>query len=122
MNHLCERQVGRLGIETGSFIACESVLGWIQERFILSTGASQRPIDRFASGIGNVRVFCSENHQESTTNFVCTRQRSGISVLTELAVMDACPVVADGCADIGLECSTEGEVAADAETDCADFL
>src|SRR5215472_5292858 len=121
MNHLCERQVGRLGIETGSFIACESVLGWIQERLIVGAGASQLPIDRFASGIRNVRVLCSENHQEFTANFVCTRQRSGISVLTELAVMDACPVVADGCADIGLVCSTEGEVAADAEAHSADF-
>src|SRR5215470_10253768 len=121
MNHLCERQVGRLGIKAGSFIACESVLGWIQERFVLSTGAPQRPIDRFASRIGNVRILCSENHQEFTANFVCTRQRSGICVLTELAVMDACPVVADRCADIWLECGTEGEVAADAETDSAHF-
>src|SRR6516164_5183769 len=35
--------------------------------------------------------------------------------------MDACPVVADRCADIGLECSAEGEVAADAETHSTDF-
>src|SRR5215467_2572261 len=121
MNHLCERQVGRLGIKARSFIACENVLGWIQERFVLSTETSQRPIDRFASRIGNVQVLCSENHQEFTANFFCTRQRSSIYVLTELAVMDTCPVVADRCTDIGLESSTEGEVAADAETDNADF-
>ncbi len=35
--------------------------------------------------------------------------------------MDACAVVTDRCADIGLERSTEGEVAADAETYDADF-
>ena len=120
-NHLRERQVGRFGIETGPFIAREGVLGWIQERLIARTGASQRLIDRFASRIGNVRVLCSENHQEFTANFFCARQRSGICVLTELAIMNACPVVADRCTDIGLECSAEGEVAADAEAHSADF-
>src|SRR5260221_11357014 len=78
-------------------------------------------MNRFASCIGNVPVLCSEDHQEFTTNFFCAGQRSGICVLTELAIMDACPVVTDRCADIGLECSTEGEVAADAETHRADF-
>ena len=84
-------------------------------------GAAQRPINRFASCIGNVRVLCSEDHQEFTTNFFCAGQRSGICVLTELAVMDARPVVTDRCADIGLECSAESEVAADAEAHSADF-
>ena len=84
-------------------------------------GASQLPINRFASCIGNVRVLRSEDHQEFTANLFCAGQRSGICVLTEFAVMDACPVVADRCADIGLECSTESEVAADAETHSADF-
>jgi hypothetical protein len=120
-NHLRERQVGRFGIETGPFIARKGVLSWIQDRLIARTGAAQRLIDRFASRIGNVRVLCTENHQEFTANFFGARLRSGIRVLTELAIMDACPVAADRCADIWLECGTEGEVAADAETDRTDF-
>jgi hypothetical protein len=97
------------------------VLSWIQDRLIARTGAAQRVIDRFASSIGNVRVLCTENHQEFTANFFGARLRSGIRVLTELAIMDACPVAADRCADIWLKCGTEGEAAADAETDRTDF-
>jgi hypothetical protein len=68
-----------------------------------------------------VRVLCTEDHEEFTANFFCTSQRSGICVMTELAVMDACAVVADRGTNVALECGTEGEVAADAETDRTDF-
>ncbi len=74
-----------------------------------------------ASRVGNVRILCPEDHQKFTVDFSCAGQRSGICVLTELAVMDAGAVVTDRGADIGLERSTEGEVAADAETHDADF-
>src|SRR6266403_462992 len=108
-------------METRPFIACLSVFSWILERLMAGAGAALGLINRYASCIGNVRVLCSEDHQEFTTNFFCAGQRSGICVLTELAIMDACPVVTNRCADIGLECSTEGEVAANAETNSADF-
>jgi hypothetical protein len=98
------------------------VLGWIQQRVIAGTGVLQRPINRFASRVRNVRVLCPEDHQKLTADFFCAGQRSGICVLTELAVMDACTVVTDRCADIGLKRSTEGEVAADAETHDTDFV
>jgi hypothetical protein len=82
----------------------------------------QRPIDRFAARVGNVRVVRAEDHQKFTSDFFCASQGSGIGVLAELAVVDACGVVTDRCADVGLEGSTEGEVAADAETHDADLL
>jgi hypothetical protein len=97
------------------------MLGWIQQRFIVDTGVLQRPINRFASRVGNVRVLCPEDHQKLAADFFCAGQGSGICVLTELAVMDACAVVTDRCADIGLEPSTECQVAADAETHDADL-
>ena len=97
------------------------MLGLIEQCPIVHAGFSQRRIDRFASSIGNVRVFCSENHQEFTANFLRALQRSGICVLTELAVMQARRVVADRGAYIGLERGTKREVTADTETRGADF-
>src|SRR6202167_3328037 len=78
-------------------------------------------MDRFAARVGNVRVVRAEDHQKFTSDFFRASQGSGIGVLAELAVVDACGVITDGCADVGLEGSAEGEVAADAETHDADL-
>src|SRR5580692_1746480 len=97
------------------------MLGWIQQRAIAHTGVFERPIDRFTARIWNMRVPGTEDHQKLPANFFGARKRSRIRVLTEFAVMDARAVVTDGGANIRLERSSEGEVAADAETDDADF-
>src|SRR5882724_5418777 len=97
------------------------MLGWIQQRFIADTGVFQRQVNRFPSRVGHVRVLGPEDHQKFTADFSCAGQRSGIGVLTELAIMDARAVVADRCADIGLERRSKREVPADTETHDTDF-
>jgi len=68
-----------------------------------------------------VWVLGPEDHQKFTADFSCAGQRSGIGILTELAIMDARSVVADRCADIGLKRSSKREVSADTETHATDF-
>jgi len=120
-NHFRECQVSCFRIETRTFIAREGVFGWIQERLIPDTGTPQRPINRFAPSVRNVWVLGAKNHEKFTANFFGAGQRSGICVLTKFAIMDAGAVVTDRRADIGLEPSTECEVAADTKSHGADF-
>src|SRR5580700_9876367 len=94
---------------------------WVQERVIARTGVTQSTINRLTPRIGHVRVSGPEDHQKFTAYFFCARQRSRICVLTEFPVMDACAVVTNGCAYVGLERSTKSEVAANAETQHANF-
>jgi hypothetical protein len=68
-----------------------------------------------------VWVIGPEDHQKFTADFSRAGQRSGIGVLTKLAIMDARAVVADRGADIGLERRSKREVPADTETYDTDF-
>src|ERR1700739_4315381 len=120
-DRLGEGEVGRFGIEAGAFIASEGVLGGIEESFVADNGALQGAVNGFASRDWHVRVVGPEDHQKFTADFLCASQRSGIGVLTEFAIMDAGAVVTHGSPDIGLECGTKGQMAADAETHGADF-
>ena len=120
-DRLGEGEVGRFGIEAGAFIASEGVLGGIEESFVADSGALQGAVNGFASCAGHVRVVGPEDHQKFTADFPCASQRSGIGVLTEFAIMDAGAVVTHGSPDIGLECGTKGQMAADAKTNGADF-
>ena len=97
------------------------MLGRIQQGVIVNAGLSQPTIDGFASCVRYVWVLGPEDHQQFASDFPCAGQRSSIGVLTQFAVMNACAVVTDGGADIRLKRRAEGQVAPDAETQCADF-
>jgi len=118
---LGEGEVGRFGIKAGAFIASEGVFGGIEESFVVHSGALQGAVNGFASRAGHVRVVGPEDHQKFAANFLRASQRSGIGVLTEFAIMDAGAVVTHGSLNIGLECGTKGQMAANAETNGADF-
>src|SRR4051794_7970764 len=68
-----------------------------------------------------VRIGFSENQQHFALNFAGRLQRPGIVVLTQFAVVNACPIEADRRTYIWLECGAKGQVPSDAESGGAKF-
>src|SRR5262249_27999054 len=112
---------GGFGVEARAFVASEGMLGRIEKGVAADAGGAQRGVDFVAAYVGDVRVLRAEDHQEIAADFFGAGERAGVGVLTELAVVDACPVEADGGTEGRLKRGAKGKVAADAESDNADF-
>jgi len=120
MNHVGEGEVGGFGVKARTFVAHESVFGWIKLDAVVDAGSAQTLLDGIATFAGNVRIVRTEDHQKFAADFGGLRERSGVGVFAKFSVVDAGAIKADGGANVGLKGGAKGEVATDAEAHSAE--
>src|SRR4051812_18777242 len=114
VDRLGERGVCRDGVVALAHIAREGVLGLVLAPAHLLPGLLEPGPHGVATGSVGVRVARAPDQQQLALDLTRPRERAGVVVLAELAVVQPCRVPARGGAHARIEPRAEGEVAAGA--------
>lgn len=116
-----EREVGEFGVVAVTFVAEEGVGGVEFVPREIRAGGGERGVNLGAAFGGNVRVLTTPDHEELAFDFRNTVEGVVVHALTECALVDVGGVEASRGEDVRVHRGAEGEMAAEADAEGAEF-
>src|SRR5215468_10380949 len=114
-NHVGEGEVARLRIKPRTFVAHEGMFGRVELHAVVDAQSTESALDGLAPCGGHVGIARAKDQEQPAADLPGTRQRTGIRVLAELAVVNSRAVVAHRRANVRFEGRAKRQMTADAE-------
>jgi hypothetical protein len=115
-------EIGEGGVVAGAFIAHEGVLAVEFVPGVMQIRVSHGVVNNPPAFAGDVGVLAAEDHQHLAFDFGDAVEGIVFHAFAEGSLVDVGGVEAGGGEDAWIHGGAEGEVAADADADCADFF